>query len=175
MIKSISENQLVERIKVLRSKIIQKNLKNQQKNLDKPVSYWIKEDRLLNGLGKEFTIILRTKGCSWALGITGGCSMCGYIQDSCIEDINQEHILNQFNFALNKKIEEIQNDKDKYIIKIFNSGSFFDDIEISEEIREEIYTQIAKISQITEDEPTVLGLVNIHGPFVESIVKYFKD
>lgn len=150
MRKSSSENHLVTKIKTLREGIIQRNLEKNLKDLDKPVSYWIKEDRLLNGLGKELTIILRTKGCSWALGETGGCSMCGYIQDSCIDGIKQEQILNQFNYAIQNKIEEINNSQDSYILKIFNSGSFFDDNEISEEIREAIFKKISTISNIKE-------------------------
>jgi radical SAM enzyme (TIGR01210 family) len=118
--------------------------------LDKPVSFWIKEDRLLKKKGKEFAIILRTKGCSWALGDSGGCSMCGYIQDSTIEKIDQIHIINQFNYALQEKINEISSDEEDFIVKIFNSGSFFDDDEISEDVREHIFKKIADVPKIKE-------------------------
>ena len=149
--KKLNENNfLVEKIKVLRSKTIRKKSKFEDERLDKPVSFWIKEDRLLKEKGKEFTIILRTKGCSWALGETGGCSMCGYIQDSTIVEIDPNHIINQFDYALQKKIKEISIDKDDFILKIFNSGSFFDDDEISADVREHIYKKIAEIPKIKE-------------------------
>jgi radical SAM enzyme (TIGR01210 family) len=149
--KKFKENsELAGKIKNLRTKAIKKKLRYTETQLDKPVSFWIKEDRLLKKKGKEFTIILKTKGCSWALGDYGGCSMCGYVQDSTIEKIDQLHIINQINYAFQEKIDEIQNDMDDYVIKIFNSGSFFDDDEISEEIREYIFKKIAKITKINE-------------------------
>ena len=70
----------------------------------KPVAFFTKKDRLMNGIGKELTIILRTKGCSWALGEMGGCSMCGYVQDAVRTEINPEYIIDQFDLALQNKI-----------------------------------------------------------------------
>jgi radical SAM enzyme (TIGR01210 family) len=149
--KKFNDNlQLVDKIKSLRINSINKKHKYTEIQLDKPVSFWIKKDRLLRKIGKEFTIILRTKGCNWALGDYGGCSMCGYVQDSTIEKIDQLHIINQIDYAFQDKIEEIRNDSDDYIIKIFNSGSFFDDDEISEDVREYIFKKIANVPNINE-------------------------
>lgn len=149
--KKFNENsQLVEKIKEFRSNSITRKFKFTEMQLDKPVSSWIKEDRLLQKKGKEFTIILRTKGCSWALGEYGGCSMCGYIQDSTIEKIDQIHIINQIDYAFRENINEISSDEADFILKIFNSGSFFDDDEISEEVREYLYKKIANIPKIKE-------------------------
>ena len=149
--KKFNENSLlVEKIKEFRSNSIKRKFRFEEMQLDKPVSFWIKEDRLLKKKGKEFTIILRTKGCSWALGDYGGCSMCGYIQDSTIENIDQIHIINQFNYALQEKINNITSDEDDFIVKIYNSGSFFDDNEISEDVREHIFKKIADIPKIKE-------------------------
>ena len=119
-------------------------------DLNKPVSFWIKQDRLLNEIGKELTIILRTRGCKWALGDSGGCSMCGYIRDANIENVSPEQIINQFEYALRNSIEEIKNDSLNYIVKIFNSGSFFDDSEMPKEVREHIYEKIAQIDKFKE-------------------------
>jgi len=149
--KKFNENtSLVEKIKGFRANSINRKHKLRDMQLDKPVSFWIKEDRLLKKKGKEFAIILRTKGCSWALGDSGGCSMCGYIQDSTIEKIDQIHILNQFNYALQEKIDEITSDEEDFIVKIYNSGSFFDDDEISEDVREHIFKKIASVPKIKE-------------------------
>lgn len=144
------ETLLVEKIKYLRKKSIDKATRKLRPPLDRPVSFWIKEDRLLNGKGKEFTIVLRTKGCNWALSEKGGCSMCGYINDSYLQKINHNHIFNQFEFAFQSKLEQINSDQDNYILKIFNSGSFFDDNEISEQIREKIYKKIADFDKLKE-------------------------
>lgn len=149
--KKFNENKLlVEKIKDFRSNSINRKYKYEGLQLDRPVSFWIKEDRLLKKKGKEFAIILRTKGCSWALGDFGGCSMCGYIQDSTIDKIDQIHIINQFNYAFQEKTNEITSDEEDFIVKIYNSGSFFDDNEISEDVREHIFKKIADFPKIKE-------------------------
>ncbi|MHA1509125.1 MAG: hypothetical protein ACTSO6_10530, partial [Promethearchaeota archaeon] len=105
--KKYSDNNLIiEKIKKFRGKAIKQKRNYDEKQLDKPISFWIKDDRLLKKKGKEFTIILRTKGCSWALGPNGGCSMCGYVQDSTFEKIDQAHIKNQIDYAFQEKITE---------------------------------------------------------------------
>lgn len=144
------ESEIIDKIKYLREKAIRRKLKMSIPPLDKPVSFWIKEDRLLKGKGKEFTIILRTKGCNWALSEKGGCSMCGYLNDSYLRYMNFDNIFNQFEFAINSKLEGIRADQDDFILKIFNSGSFFDDHEISEQIREKIYKKVSKIEKVKE-------------------------
>jgi radical SAM enzyme (TIGR01210 family) len=141
---------LSEQVLSLRQKALKSRKQYNKTQLDRPITSWIKKDRLVNEIGKEFTIILRTKGCSWALNESGGCTMCGYIQDANIEEVTQDQIINQFDFALNSKIKEITVDDDNYIIKIFNSGSFFDENEISEKVRDHIYEQIANIDNIKE-------------------------
>ena len=141
---------MIEKLRKLRKNSLKKIPNLPDKDFDNPVSYWIKEDRLLKEVGKEFTIILRTRGCRWALGDQGGCTMCGYINDSYIKDINPQHIKNQFLKAWNAKIEEIKADNYNFILKIFNSGSFFDDEEINGEIRDFIYEKISNIDKIQE-------------------------
>ncbi|MFW9951056.1 MAG: archaeosine biosynthesis radical SAM protein RaSEA [Candidatus Thorarchaeota archaeon] len=138
------------RLKALRSKTIKEILKKDAVKLDHPVSFWTKEDRLINGKGREFTIILKTRGCSWALGDKGGCSMCGYLQDSIINLIDDKNIISQFDYAFNKKVEEIKNSNKNYVIKLFNSGSFLDEKEISKSVRNYIFQKIMSVSNITE-------------------------
>ncbi|MHA2181939.1 MAG: hypothetical protein ACXAAH_10985, partial [Promethearchaeota archaeon] len=139
-----------ERINFIRQKALKKRKGISQKDLDRPVSFWIKKDRLINEVGKALTVILRTKGCSWCLSEAGGCTMCGYIQDANIEEVNEDHIRNQIDYVLNNTINEISGDNEKYAFKIFNSGSFFDDSEISEEIREYICNRVSNIENIKE-------------------------
>ncbi len=140
---------LEEEIKFSRQKSLKHKRPYPPEKLKKPVTYWIKEDRLMNGKGKALTIILRTRGCSWALK-HGGCSMCGYIEDANIEPVEPELIIKQFDFALDNSLEQINNGSEKYILKIFNSGSFFDDEEIPEHVRTHIYERLAVIPNITE-------------------------
>lgn len=141
---------LTEKVYFLRQKALKKKKMLDKEQLNIPISFWIKKERLLEEIGKEFTIILRTKGCSWALKNHGGCSMCGYFRDANIEEVPMDQIINQFDYALNNKLSEIKNDPDNYVLKLFNSGSFFDDYEIVENIRRHIYQKIAKIDKIKE-------------------------
>ena len=143
-------NEIVDKIKRLRQGTQKGRRHLMKEQLDHPISFWIKNDRLLKEMGREFTIILRTKGCSWALSESGGCSMCGYIQDANIEGVSATQIMNQFDYALNNKITEISQDSESFILKIFNSGSFFDDNKISEKARRYIYEKISKLKNIKE-------------------------
>jgi len=148
MIKSGRNNSLVTKLKELRDKAASKRKSFTEEQLNKPISFWIKNDRLLNAQGKEFTIILRTKGCSWALSDSGGCSMCGYINDSSLNQLTDENLMNQVDYAF--QLSEIKVKKDNYILKIFNSGSFFDDSEISEEVRNYVYQKVQDYDNIKE-------------------------
>ena len=145
-----SSGNLAEKIYLLRHKAIQKRKILSREQLNRPISFWIKEDRLRDEIGKEFTIIIRTNGCNWALSKKGGCSMCGYIQDASIEKVDDDIVINQFNNALENKLSLIEKDDNNYILKIFNSGSFFDDNEISKNARKEIYDRISELKKIKE-------------------------
>jgi radical SAM enzyme (TIGR01210 family) len=127
-----------------------KSFRNKEYDLNRPVSFWIKADRLLHERGKELTIILRTRGCNWALGEYGGCSMCGYIQDTCNFEIDEEQIINQLNYVLENVKDEINDDVDQYAFKIYNSGSFFDPQAIPINVRNHIYKKIKEYSNIKE-------------------------
>ena len=141
---------MIDKLRQIRKKSLNEIPDLSEREMSNPVSYWIKEDRLLNEKGKEFTIILRTRGCGWALSDQGGCSMCGYIRDSYNTNIKPYYIKNQFLKAWNAKIKEIERGDDNFIIKIFNSGSFFDDEEITEDTRQFIYEKINQFAKIKE-------------------------
>ncbi len=85
------------------------------------------------------TIILVTRGCTWALSNQGGCTFCGYVNDSAREYITTENIVQQ----LYHEWERYKSYNGTKIVKIYNSGSFFDNKEISEEGREKILTFIS--------------------------------
>ncbi|KKN48010.1 hypothetical protein LCGC14_0657300 [marine sediment metagenome] len=141
---------VTEKIKFFRQKGLKSRVRLKEEQLESPTSFWIKRERLFHEIGKELTIILRTKGCSWATSESGGCSMCGYIRDACIEGIHDTQIIKQFDYVLSNKIGEISEDPNNYILKIFNSGSFFDDDEISTNVRRNLYEKIANIKKVKE-------------------------
>jgi radical SAM enzyme (TIGR01210 family) len=111
------------------------------KDPKKPVKFWSEKDILNGKIVDAYVIIFRTKGCSWAL--KSGCSMCGYFNDSMWQDVSDEDLLSQLNIAMN-------NYTDQKFIKIFTSGSFFDDSEIKSNVRKKIlnilFQKVEKIS-----------------------------
>lgn len=108
------------------------------------IASWIESDYLLNGSGEALVIILNSKGCQWGLGLFGGCSMCGYSNETT-EDINATDLVNQ-----TKKAFEIFSKKNFQAIKIFNSGSFLDEEEIPIEAQEKIFKMINDFDNVTE-------------------------
>lgn len=94
--------------------------------LEKAIA-WREGDHLHGESIEAGVIILPTRGCYWAH--RGGCSMCGYVYDA--RDMGQEAVYE--NFA--KALERVRGVK---YLKLFNSGSFFDEREISRATREKI-------------------------------------
>jgi len=110
-----------------------------------PVSSWIGEDILSKGrVGRSITVILNTPGCRWAYE-HGGCTMCGYLMDSSPGRITAEHIINQFNYAIEKYYREIEENPKDICIKIFTSGSFLDEREVPEEARRYILKKMGEL------------------------------
>ncbi|MFW5936304.1 MAG: archaeosine biosynthesis radical SAM protein RaSEA, partial [Candidatus Hadarchaeota archaeon] len=81
-------------------------------------------------IGSCLTVILRTIGCHW-----NKCLMCGYSQDAD-KRVTAENLQNQFDYAMSK----FEDDFD--IVKIFTSGSFFDEREVPSNVREYIYQKV---------------------------------
>ena len=99
------------------------------------ISCWTEKDVLEGQIVDALVIILRTRGCTWSQ--TGGCSMCGYINDCGKAKITSDDINNQFEKALNKF-----SGKTHDIVKIFTSGSFIDNDEIEEKVQLEILIKL---------------------------------
>lgn len=99
---------------------------NTSKNKN-PVASWIDYDYFEEERKaiKALTVILRTAGCQWRK-----CTMCGFWQESA--DVTQADILAQLDRSLRNSPEE------EFILKIFTSGSFLDEREISSGTRKEI-------------------------------------
>ena len=110
-------------------KSLKKDFTPKIKDTRKPASFWSEKDIIDKKIVDTFLIILRTRGCSWA--IKSGCSMCGYFNDSIWKKISDEEILSQINYAM-------KNYSNQPFIKIFTSGSFLDNTEISQKLRKDI-------------------------------------
>ena len=120
---------------------------------------WYNDDLTYNGVSKTLFIILPTPGCSWALGDSGGCTMCSYVSDCTLEPIDTETILKIFNNHLQRHpISE----EDKISVKLFASGSFLNPYELPKDARDEILK-------------TLVGLGNVSEIIVESRPEYVKE
>ena len=87
---------------------------------DRPTAVWTGKDLLDSKPIAALTIIFQTSGCRW-----GNCTMCGYVYDSARAPPSHDDLMKQFDYAITRCKNE------DFILKIFTSGSFFDDSEIT--------------------------------------------
>ena len=120
---------------------------------------WYNDDLTYDGVAKTLFMILPTPGCAWALGDSGGCTMCSYVSDCTLEPIDTDTILRIFHDHLSRHpiVEE-----DKISVKLFASGSFLNPYELPKEARDEILK-------------TLIGLGNVTEIIVESRPEYVKE
>jgi len=116
-------------------KSLKKDFKPRITDTKKLVGCWSEKDVLNKKIVDAFVIIFRTRGCSWAFN--SGCSMCGYFNDSSWSNVTDNDLLTQFDTAMKKY-------NGQKFVKIFNSGSFLDDKEISPKIQEKILGTLAE-------------------------------
>ena len=90
-------------------KELKKDFTPRIKDTKKPVSFWSEKDILNKKVVDAFVIILRTRGCSWAL--KSGCSMCGYFNDSVFEDVSDYDLITQFEESGGEDLEAINSAK----------------------------------------------------------------
>ncbi|MDV0446077.1 hypothetical protein MmiAt1_16890 [Methanimicrococcus sp. At1] len=108
------------------------------KPYDEPAAFWISKDNLRGDVIDVLTIIFQTSGCYW--GKQGGCTMCGYVYDSSTGEPAESDIMAQ----LDKALEQAERRKlERFMVKIFTSGSFLDKREISADLRKEILSRLA--------------------------------
>ncbi|MBP2029277.1 radical SAM enzyme (TIGR01210 family) [Methanohalophilus levihalophilus] len=119
---------------------------------NEPAATWTGKDHHEGGVSDTLTIIFRTAGCWW--GNIGGCSMCGYVYDKATTPPNTSDLEEQYERALSRA------DKlDNFILKIFTSGSFLDEKEISEEAR------ILLLQKMAEDKRIIKVIVETRPVF----------
>jgi len=110
-----------------------------------PTRVWLDEDNTPDGVYDSLTIILNTGGCRWARA--GGCTMCGYVAESVDGGtVAREDLLAQVEHCLD--YERGQTDEPAGQVKIYTSGSFFDEREIPPGTREAIADSFADRDRI---------------------------
>jgi radical SAM enzyme (TIGR01210 family) len=113
------------------------SVRNRHPRLRNPNQYvgqWVEKDLLDGEIVDAFVMILRTGGCHWAR--KSGCSMCGYINDTAGHGAGDKALLHQFGEVMKKYSNE-------RFVKIFTSGSFFNDDEIPKAVQDEILGELA--------------------------------
>jgi len=108
-------------------------------------SFWTKRDRTFHGEGVVAYAILDTGGCRWATE-SGGCSMCGYVGDSCLRPVNEKEVNQQVDWVLTK----LKSCPDVDALKIFTSGSFFDQREIPLSSRSYLMERLSSVAGLRE-------------------------
>jgi len=120
------------------------------KEADRPARIWRDLDRFDGEILPVVTAIMRTKGCSW-----NRCVMCGYFAEHA--DAERDDLKRQFEI-----IERSFPEEEEFALKIFTSGSFFDEREIPENLRREI------LQRCSEHE-------NLRRVVVESRPEFIKE
>lgn len=85
------------------------------------VRQWVEPEALDGAPVDAFVLILRTRGCYWA--DLKGCSMCGYAKDTLGRSATAAELSEQVERALARY-------HDEPYVKVYTSGSFFDDREV---------------------------------------------
>nr|MDO8083341.1 archaeosine biosynthesis radical SAM protein RaSEA [Candidatus Sigynarchaeum springense] len=113
------------------------------------VHSWFSPAMLHGKRGHELVAILLTRGCRHYYSDELGCTMCGYNNDSAGEPVPPDAVLAQLESVLERHDAGMQSTSD-VVVKIFNSGSFFDEHEIPAKTQEAILGRLAAIPQVKE-------------------------
>ncbi|MBP1910573.1 archaeosine biosynthesis radical SAM protein RaSEA [Methanolobus bombayensis] len=120
---------------------------------DVPAASWTGRDVIESGEIDTITVIFKTSGCWW--GKAGGCTMCGYVYDSAQGSPSDDDLMAQLEKAMRKV-----SDLDRFMVKIFTSGSFLDTKEIPLEVRHRI------LEELDSDERIIKVLAETRPEFV---------
>ncbi len=110
-------------------------LRNDPGDLEEYIRCWSEDDVLDGEPCKALVIILKTRGCTWALA--GGCTMCGYANESAWAKVSDDQLVTQFEKAFSKYDGE-------EIVKIYTSGSFIDPKEVPPAAQDRMIAIIGK-------------------------------
>jgi hypothetical protein len=106
-------------------------------NNKEPIAVWTGRELVdLKEEKNSLTVILRTIGCYWQK-----CLMCGFRNNCSDVPVTHDELMSQFNAAMCKCPEDA-------IVKIYTSGSFFDDKEVLPETRKEMMARLADDARV---------------------------
>jgi len=120
--------------------------KRHKKIMTRPAAAWTARAKIGNDIGTALSLVLATKGCSYARGEQGGCTMCSYLLDGTERQPSHEELISQFQGAM----EKLSDESKPLSVKIYTSGSFLDTDEVPQETRDEILGIISNDDRIVE-------------------------
>jgi uncharacterized Fe-S cluster-containing MiaB family protein len=121
-------------------------VRRRSKNLSQVHATWTTESKIGDDVGTAISIVFTTLGCSYARGDAGGCTMCSYLLDGTEQHPTDEQLQHQFQSVLEKH----SNLTGSLSVKLYTSGSFLDEGEVSRKARSTIIDMIAQDDRITE-------------------------
>ncbi|MHA2425242.1 MAG: archaeosine biosynthesis radical SAM protein RaSEA [Candidatus Thorarchaeota archaeon] len=121
-------------------------VRRRSKNLSQVHATWTTESKIGDDVGTAISIVFTTLGCSYARGDAGGCTMCSYLLDGTEQHPTDEQLQHQFQSV----IEKHSNLTGSLSVKLYTSGSFLDEGEVSRKARFTIIDMIAQDDRITE-------------------------
>lgn len=124
--------------------------KKDKKPLQAYAASWANKDRLYDCVGYTIFIVLPTSGCEWATK-SGGCTMCSYIADSPLCEIDDNELIEIFDNEWKKQLEKTDiSSHENVAVKLFVSGSFLNTNEVDEKVQEHIFNEFNKYDNIKE-------------------------
>ncbi len=120
--------------------------RRRHRDVNRSAAVWTSEVRIGSSIGTAISIVLATRGCSHALGISGGCTMCSYLLDGTNERVSSENIIRQFESA----ITQFEHVAVPVSVKMYTSGSFLDPAEVPVDARHAILNYLSKDERIRE-------------------------
>lgn len=117
------------------------NKKKSKSNIprpNEPVGVWSGREIFETSPLNSVTIILRTVGCYWK-----NCLMCGFKND-CLPQVTSEDLRDQ----IDQVFLSFPEDNEDLIVKIYTSGSFFDEREVPKAVQEEFLTRLGDDSRV---------------------------
>ncbi len=112
----------------------------------RPAAIWRADARIGRSIGTAISIVLRTRGCSHALGTFGGCTMCSYLLDGTSERVSSEDIVRQFE-SITAQLDGVGA---PVSVKVYTSGSFLDPDEVPVDARDVILQYLSQDERVHE-------------------------
>ncbi len=120
--------------------------RRRSKDLTQVHASWTTDSKIGDTVGRATSIVFTTLGCSYARGDAGGCTMCSYLLDGTEKAPTDEQLIQQFQSVLNKQASA----EGPLSVKLYTSGSFLDEGEVSKGARGAILNMISQDARILE-------------------------